>query len=882
MGTFKGKRIIPKHDGVWDQKKEYEELTVVLDAESGDGYISRKPVPAGTALTDLNYWSLCSQFNAQMHRLETDVAADVEAMHKDLSETKVSMSKEVSDAESRVNTKVSDAQTAMQKTEDAMNTAVEQLNKRLDANVTASTDSKADYAAELVDVRVGQDGTVYPSAGEAIRGQYSQAVQDGIMGAKLALAGSNGNLGDVFPKTAMPALLGAKCEAGEFLDYRITGTTDYGQFYHRFTNMLIGKFRKYLFISKIREISGSCAGVSCYQYDSKGTNLNTYVTKAVRVSKGNEIYTVFFGEILENAYRLDISPCVAREDAVVECDSRCVLLDVTGQSDEELQALLSRISSSPVEESILQYYETWGIAGKVMSVPYADSTGISDQAREMLGNVAYGCPAFSELLPFGGKFQEKDSTYAWAKVTVTRDKDWGVFGGFRLGGLAAGKYLVFGRVESVESDDAQLGEVSIGIIEPGIANWAKRMPCGALNKSRLPFQMSLVYDYAGGKEYLNFAVQLTGSNYTSLVVTMWVLNVTGLSEEEIEAISHSIITERAAAVKNATHAILAENTVHADSADKAKEADHAALADKAQNAEKADEADTAGYAALSGSWKGKKALVIGDSITAAGKWQKKLEELLGMNVATHAKGGIGILRMTDGDNGLDGTYNAETDKNGILRPLMAADVEGVSLIVVLPAYNERATALGSVGDCHPEQETICGRIQYLLNRIYEELEDAGNLTCHVLVATPHCAGKYPYVDADGYEEYPSGTGQTMEKLSDTIKAVAQANNVTVCDLWHESGINRRTWSVFGAQKNAVNEQYAKYQLDASGKVVGSTPQRYVNGQSYYQKRNGSIVLEKYTGSSPYPFNGDQLHCSSDGYARIGECIVGAVIRAFGK
>ena len=51
----------------------------------------------------------------------------------------------------------------------------------------------------------------------------------------------------------------------------------------------------------------------------------------------------------------------------------------------------------------------------------------------------------------------------------------------------------------------------------------------------------------------------------------------------------------------------------------------------------------------------------------------------------------------------------------------------------------------------------------IFNRIYEELEDAGNLLCHVLVATPHCAGKYPYVDADGYEEYPTGTGQTMVK-----------------------------------------------------------------------------------------------------------------------
>ena len=96
MGTFKGKRIIPKHDGVWNQKKEYEELTIVLDAESGDGYISRKPVPAGTVLTDTDYWSLCSHFNAQMHRLETDVAEDVEGMHTDLANTKSAMSEELS------------------------------------------------------------------------------------------------------------------------------------------------------------------------------------------------------------------------------------------------------------------------------------------------------------------------------------------------------------------------------------------------------------------------------------------------------------------------------------------------------------------------------------------------------------------------------------------------------------------------------------------------------------------------------------------------------------------------------------------------------------------------------------------------------------------
>ena len=44
MGTFKGKRIIPKHDGVWDQKKEYEELTIVLDAESQSRQVQCCPI----------------------------------------------------------------------------------------------------------------------------------------------------------------------------------------------------------------------------------------------------------------------------------------------------------------------------------------------------------------------------------------------------------------------------------------------------------------------------------------------------------------------------------------------------------------------------------------------------------------------------------------------------------------------------------------------------------------------------------------------------------------------------------------------------------------------------------------------------------------------
>lgn len=285
-------------------------------------------------------------------------------------------------------------------------------------------------------------------------------------------------------------------------------------------------------------------------------------------------------------------------------------------------------------------------------------------------------------------------------------------------------------------------------------------------------------------------------------------------------------------------------------------------------------------------WKNKKVLAIGDSITAAQKWQKKLNEMLEMNVYTHAKGGVGTVAMVDGDKGLGGDYDNETSASGTLKPLSVDDVKDKDLIVVLPAYNDRGKADGTVGDCYNPsgsgQNTIAGVVQYTINRIYEELTNAGNLKCKILYATPHCAGRYPYIDADGYDEYPSGTGRTMETLANTIVAVCNHNNIPVCDLWHNSGINKNTWNVFGSNSNPVNSQYSPYKLKSTGEPENTQRIRYTKGTSYYQVRNGEVKLEEYTGSAPYPYNADQLHCSEEGYARLGECIVGSVITHYGN
>lgn len=51
-----GKVAITIEEGFWDVNKDYEKLTVVQVRDSYATYVSRKPVPAGTELTNRNYW----------------------------------------------------------------------------------------------------------------------------------------------------------------------------------------------------------------------------------------------------------------------------------------------------------------------------------------------------------------------------------------------------------------------------------------------------------------------------------------------------------------------------------------------------------------------------------------------------------------------------------------------------------------------------------------------------------------------------------------------------------------------------------------------------------------------------------------------------------
>lgn len=205
-------------------------------------------------------------------------------------------------------------------------------------------------------------------------------------------------------------------------------------------------------------------------------------------------------------------------------------------------------------------------------------------------------------------------------------------------------------------------------------------------------------------------------------------------------------------------------------------------------------------------WYGKNVLVIGDSLTAAGVWQTKLADNLGMNVSTHALGGIGYVQMLAGS------------ADGTLPPLQSTQVKDKDLIIIAGGYNHRAGEVGSVGDLYPAQSTTIGMLQYLINGVYDLLNFVGNLECRVVVVAPHCAGAYEYIPVNWDGEYPVGSGRTGETVANGIIACAEYNRIACLDLFHTSGINKFTWSIFAASAVAEENGVVKDQLHLNSEV----------------------------------------------------------------
>ena len=177
MARYVGKRIVPKHCGYWDNTKEYEMESVVYHQASGNSYISRKVVPAGTDISQTEYWALCSDFNEQMALLdqrivdsEAAIKADNDAteaaIKQDNKVTRDHVDESLEETTEALTETVAQAQSAMTQQKSSFDATAQQLNARMDEVLAAGT---GDGVTEVVDARVDAEGHAYDSLGSHIR-----------------------------------------------------------------------------------------------------------------------------------------------------------------------------------------------------------------------------------------------------------------------------------------------------------------------------------------------------------------------------------------------------------------------------------------------------------------------------------------------------------------------------------------------------------------------------------------------------------------------------------------------------------------------------------------------------------------------------------------
>lgn len=297
-----------------------------------------------------------------------------------------------------------------------------------------------------------------------------------------------------------------------------------------------------------------------------------------------------------------------------------------------------------------------------------------------------------------------------------------------------------------------------------------------------------------------------------------------------------------------------------------------------------------GESIIASKWYGKTLLAIGDSVTSGGEWAHRVGNLLGMSVKMHAKGGIGIITMVDGDGSGDAPedYDPNYGTGGKLYKLNDKDVANVDVICIMGFYNERHNATSNAGnksDMYPSQNSFIGKLNYAIKRIYEELDKVNNSKCKIVVISAHKYGAYPYNTESAYVD--------GNNILEATKIAAEYNSLYFIDLMNGGEINSFNWKYFQNSSTNYNQRYipkdginnatnkpfdskSEFPDAATHKGYLVTLKGEESENSCYESDGKQWNKCDYT-KHGRAWIGDQLHPNKNGYERIGDFIAGHLL-----
>lgn len=179
----------------WDITRQYEKNVIVFNTENKTAYISVDAVPYGTDITNTQYWTKVVDISSIYDQLVDAITSikyeffglpagnninvgDLVWINDKLYKCKTNTNKNdtVSQDNFTETTLNVEFKNLVNENNSAITAAISELNARISTIIADGTPTEGN--TELLDIRNGWNGTVYPTAGDAVRDQTENAYNE--------------------------------------------------------------------------------------------------------------------------------------------------------------------------------------------------------------------------------------------------------------------------------------------------------------------------------------------------------------------------------------------------------------------------------------------------------------------------------------------------------------------------------------------------------------------------------------------------------------------------------------------------------------------------------------------------------------------------------